>query len=455
MTPVAIVGGGITGLTAAFYLKRAHIPGTLYESSARTGGMVQTLRQGGFLAERGPNTILESAPEVSALVADLGLQSRCLYPAAGMKARYVVRGGRALRIPGSALDAVRTPLLSLQAKLRVLGEPFVGRGTVEDEALSAFVTRRLGPEPLDYLIDPFVGGVYAGDPDRLSVAHAFPKLHELERNYGSLIKGSVLGARARRKRGGVPKTRAAMLSFDTGLGALVEELEARLDSAVLLNSAVTGVRREGEEWRVETAAGGGGTHSAVLLCAPAHRLAGIEIDGAPAQDLTALRAVDYPPVARVAVAFQRDRIAHPLGGFGVLIPRKERMTTLGFLFTSSLFPNRAPEGYAMLTAYMGGARRRDAMTATDGGLVHLALADMRKLLGVEGSPVFEDVARIPLAIPQYNVGYGAVKSAIGRLEAEAPGVFLAGSYRDGISVADCIAGGNAASKKLIAHLSHD
>src|SRR5579872_5664060 len=340
MTPVAIVGGGITGLTAAFYLRRQNIPVTLYESSPRTGGMIRTMRRDGFLVEHGPNTILESAPEVAALVSDLELKSWCMYPVAERKARYLVRDGRTLRLPQSALAAARTPLLSLRAKLGVLGEPFVPRGILEDEPLSAFVTRRLGSELLDYLIDPFVGGVYAGDPNSLSVTHAFPKLHQLEQIYGSLIKGALLGARARRKRGGVSKVSAPMLTFDAGLGVLVETLQARLGAAVHLDSVVTGVRQDEPEWTIETSAGASQKHSAVLLCAPAYCVAGITIDGGTRQDLAALREIYYPPVARVAVGFRRDQIAHALDGFGVLIPRKERMNTLGILFSSSLFPNR-------------------------------------------------------------------------------------------------------------------
>jgi oxygen-dependent protoporphyrinogen oxidase len=454
MTPVAIVGGGITGLTAAFYLRRQNIPVTLYESSSRTGGMIQTTRRDGFLVEHGPNTILESAPGVSALVSDLELKSRRLYPAAGMKARYVVRDGRTLLLPQSALAAVRTPLLSLRAKLGVLGEPFVPRGILEDEPLAAFVTRRLGSELLDYLIDPFVGGVYAGDPDRLSVTHAFPKLHALEQTYGSLIKGALLGARARRKRGGVSRVSAPMFTFDGGLGVLVEALQARLDAAVHLDSVVTGVRRDEPGWTIETSAGASRKHSAVLLCAPAYRVAGITIDGAARQDLAPLREIYYPPVARVAVGFRRDQIARALDGFGVLIPRKERMNTLGILFSSSLFPNRAPEGHALLTAYLGGSRGRDVVDTTDAGLIELTLTDIRKLMGVLGYPVFADVVRIPRAIPQYNVGYGAVKDSIGRLEAQAPGVFVASSYRDGISVADCIVGGKAASARVLEYIAH-
>jgi oxygen-dependent protoporphyrinogen oxidase len=453
MTPVAIVGGGITGLTAAFYLQRQNIPVTLYESSPRIGGMIQTVSRDGFVTERGPNTILESAPEVSALVGDLALKSRCLYPAPGMSARYVVRDGRMLRLPQSAMAAVRTPLLSFPAKIRVLGEPFVPRSTLEDETLSAFVRRRLGPELLDYLIDPFVGGVYAGDPDRLSVTHAFPKLHALEQTYGSLSKGSILGARARRKRGAVSKVSAPMFTFDAGLGVIVEALQAQLGAAVNLQSVVTAMRRDSRGWTVETSAGTARQHSAVLLCAPAYRVAGIKIGVGPQPDLAPLRDIYYPAVARVAVAFRRDRISHALDGFGVLIPSKEGMNTLGILFSSSLFPNRAPQGYAMLTAYLGGSRGRDTVNTSDAGLIELALTDIGKLLGASGPPVFEDVARIPRSIPQYNVGYGAVKDAIGKLEAQTPGVFIAGSYRHGISVADCIVGGRAACEKVLQYIA--
>jgi protoporphyrinogen/coproporphyrinogen III oxidase len=285
------------------------------------------------------------------------------------------------------------------------------------------------------------------------VTHAFPKLHALEQTYGSLIKGSILGARARRKRGGVSKVSAPMFSFDAGLGVIVEALQAQLGAAVNLQSVVTAVRRDSCEWTVETRAGTACKHSAVLLCAPAYRVAGININGGPQPDLAPLREIYYPPVARVAVAFRRDRISHALDGFGVLIPNKERMNTLGILFSSSLFPNRAPQGYAMLTAYLGGSRGRDTVNTSDASLIELALTDMRKLLGASGPPVFEDVVRIPRSIPQYNVGYGAVKDAIGKLEAQTPGVFIASSYRHGISVADCIVGGRAASEKVLRYIA--
>jgi oxygen-dependent protoporphyrinogen oxidase len=174
----------------------------------------------------------------------------------------------------------------------------------------------------------------------------------------------------------------------------------------------------------------------------------MKISGVATAEMESLRTVYYPPIARVAVAFPRDKVAHALDGFGVLIPKREQMNTLGILFSSSLFPQRAPEGYALLTAYLGGSRGPDVVNMTDAELLELTVADMKKLLGVAGRPVFEDVVRVPLSIPQYNVGYGTVKESIGEIEARAKGLFLAGSYRGGISVADCIAGGKAASEKV-------
>jgi len=454
MTTVAIVGGGITGLTAAFYLQRQNVPVTVYESAAQPGGAIQTTIRDGFLVEHGPNTILESAPEVSALVDDLGLNSRRLYPAPGSKARYLVRDGAMIRLPQSALGGVRTPLLSLRAKLRILAEPFIAKGRVPDEALADFVKRRLGTEVLDYCIDPFVGGVYAGNPERLSVAHGFPKLHALEQTYGSLIKGTILGARARRKRGSRSKTSSPMLSFDAGLGVLIETLAQKLGDSVQLQSLITHMERDGAGWTARTSAGERRKHSAVLLCAPAWRVAAMNIERVQQPDLARLRHVYYPPIARVAVAFPRNRIAHALDGFGVLIPSKEKMHSLGILFSSSLFPNRAPEGYAVLTSFLGGSRWPGVLDTTDKGLVEIAIADMRKLLGVSGSPVFEDVLRVPFAIPQYNIGYGEVKTALGNIEAQAPGVFVSSSFRNGISVADCIVSGKTAAEKLVQYAGH-
>src|SRR5215475_9294296 len=240
MKPVAVIGAGITGLTAAFYLKRRGVPVTVYEASGRVGGVIQSLRQDGYLAEFGPNTILETSPKIAQLVRDAGLESRRLDPDPKAEARYVVRYRRPITMPGSPLGFLTTKLFTTRAKLAVLREPFVpSRGDGKEESIAEFVVRRLGQEFLDHAIDALVAGVYAGDPHKLSVPQAFPKLANLEARYGSLIKGQILGARERKRRGEVAKDRAGKFSFDDGLQVLPETLRTRLGTSVRLNTSVT------------------------------------------------------------------------------------------------------------------------------------------------------------------------------------------------------------------------
>ena len=233
MKPVAIIGAGITGLTTAFYLQRRGVPVTVYESTSRVGGAIQSIRRDGFLAEFGPNTILETSPKVTQLVKDAGLESRRQNPDPKAEARYVVRYGRAIEMPGSPLGFFTTPLFTLGAKMAVLREPFVPRRTDGvEESVAQFVVRRLGQEFLDHAIDALVGGVYAGDPHKLSVTQAFPKLGQLEEKYGSLIKGQIFGARDRKKRGEVAKDRAGKFSFDEGLQVLPNTLAEMLGDSL-------------------------------------------------------------------------------------------------------------------------------------------------------------------------------------------------------------------------------
>jgi oxygen-dependent protoporphyrinogen oxidase len=445
MKSVAVIGAGITGLTAAFYLKRSGYAVTVYEAGDRAGGVVQSLRRDGFLAEFGPNTILETSPKIAQLVRDAGLESRKLPTAPEAEARFVVRYRRPIEMPGSPLGFLTTPLFTAAAKFAVLREPFIApRRDGPEESIGQFVVRRLNREFLDHAIDALVAGIYAGDPNKLSLPHAFPRLKALEDKYGSMIKGQIRGARERKKSGEVAKDRAAKFSFDEGLQVLPDTLAKHLGGSLLLNTPVTRLTQIDGGWRVATARGQA-EYTAVTYCGTAYRLAELCVDGSEGFDRkSALRSfaeIDYPPVASVVLGFRRSDVAHPCQGFGMLIPKIEGFKILGSIFSSALFPNRAPAGHLTLTSYIGGARYPDLALLPPEQLVETTLADLRVLLGVTGKPVFVQTAAYPRAIPQYNVGYGKYRQLLNDLEGASPGLFFAGHYRDGVSLGDSIVSG--------------
>jgi oxygen-dependent protoporphyrinogen oxidase len=404
------------------------------------------------------------------LVQDAGLQSRRLDPDPKAAARYVVRYGRPIAMPGSPLGFLTTGLFTLKAKFAVLREPFIKpRRDGVEESIGQFVVRRFNQEFLDHAIDALVAGIYAGDPNKLSVVHAFPKLKALEDNYGSMIKGQILGARERKQRGEVAKDRAPKFSFDEGLQVLPDTLAAQLGDAVKLNTAVTKLTKTATGWTVHAQTATGGSldeHHAVIFCGTAPKLAELQIErsaGLPARrengtsapnapcpeagapipslDPSQFSEIRYPPVASVVLGFRREDIAHDCCGFGMLIPKIEGFKSLGTIFSSALFPNRAPAGHHTLTTYVGGERYPELALLPKDKLVELVCADLNILLGLRGQPTFRHVVVYPRAIPQYNVGYGRFKELMTKLEADAPGFFLAGHYRDGVSLSDSIVSG--------------
>jgi protoporphyrinogen/coproporphyrinogen III oxidase len=450
MKSVAIIGAGITGLTAAFYLKRKGIPVAVYEAGGCAGGVIRSVRENGFLAEAGPNTILETSPRISQLICDAGLQSRRLYSDSKAEARFVVRGGRPVAMPLSPLGIFTSELLSAKAKLALLREPFLSkrRGGVE-ESVAEFVERRLNREILDRMVDALVAGIYAGDPQKLSVQHALPRLFEVEQNYGSLVRGQIFGGRARKRRGEISKDRAPKFSFDEGLQVLPDALAAQLGDSLKLNTAVAGLVQTADGWVLQLNENGhdrSAKHNAVIYCGTAYKLAElrIELAGAPNSSLPTLKTfseIRYPPVASVVLGFRRADVQHSCEGFGMLIPKTEGFKILGTIFSSALFPNRAPAGHIVLTSYVGGERQPELASLPPEKLVELVCADLRALLGATGKPVFQHCAFYPKAIPQYNVGYGKFKNLLNEIESRAAGLFFAGSYRDGVSLGDSIVSG--------------
>lgn len=447
---VAIVGAGIAGLTTAFLLRERGLRPVVLEASGRAGGAISTLIAGGFLVERGPNTVLATHPEVGRLLDLAGLSHERIAASPTASKRFVVRNGTPIALPTSPGGFVHTPLFSTRAKLRLFAEPFIGRAPADsDETVAAFVVRRLGREFLDYAIDPFVSGVYAGRPERLAVRHAFPRLHEVEQRWGSLLVGQVRGAKERKARADVAKTEAGMFSLRGGLETLPLRLAERLGDDVRLSTPVLHLTTRGSLFSVETPAGPVTAKTLVLASGvrDATLYAGLGVDPAP------FAGVDHPPLAVCAFGFRREDVAHPLDGFGLLVPRVEGRRILGALFPSSLFEGRAPEGHVLLTAFAGGARQPDVAGLDDDALRGAVLADLRDLVGVRGEPVFEHIARWPASIPQYDTAYGRVKATMDRMEETHPGLFFAGNSRSGISVPDTIRHAFVTADRVAAHLT--
>jgi oxygen-dependent protoporphyrinogen oxidase len=457
MSSVAVIGGGITGLCAAYRLAQTGVEVKVFEASPRVGGVIQSKWSDGRLIEFGPHTILETSPLVTELIADLRLQNFRMDPDRSVNTRFVVRRGKLWPVPGGPLSLLTSGLFSPAAKLRLLAEPLIKPAPVGlEESVAQFVRRRLGAEFLDYAVDPLVAGIYAGNPEKLSVPYAFPKLREVELRYRSLILGQFLGARERRRRHEVSKQNAHKFSFVDGLQTLPDALALALRGRVETSARVTQLEQGHYGWKVTAATSCGLRHGyfdAVLLALPAHALAKIHLRAGDDLNLSPCAQIEYPPMATAALSFARAAVKNPLRGFGFLVPRRENLHILGALFSSSLFPNRAPKGEVLITAFMGGSRAPDLPGRSPEELAGLAARDLSALLGIQGEPVKYHVASIPRAIPQYNVGFGAVKDWMRQTEKSAPGLYFAGPSCDGISVADCIVSAEKAARTLRAFLA--
>jgi oxygen-dependent protoporphyrinogen oxidase len=413
--------------------------------------VIGSLRHDGVLYETGPNSTLDTTPLIGELLEAAGIAGERRDAAAVAAKRYVVRDGRLVPLPTSPGAFLATRLFSLRAKLALLREPFVAPAPPgAEESVAAFVRRRLGTEFLDYAIEPFVAGIYAGDPERLSVQAAFPRLHALEQRYRSLIRGQILGARERARNRERAKNTASSFSFRDGMQMLPDAL------ARALRGLETGVRVlrlarlddgtfqvEGERREVRA--------HAVVLAVPADAAAGLVRPIAPAA-AQALDAIPYAPVAVVASAYRRADVKHALDGFGFLCPRREGRPILGTLFSSSMFDGRAPAGTVLLTTFVGGSRNPELARSSPEAIAETAGRELAALLGA-ATPQWREVIQWPRAIPQYTLGHTGRIAALEEAEAAVPGLFFRANYRGGVSVGDCIKSACAAAADVASFLA--
>lgn len=454
-TDVAVIGGGISGLCTAYYLTQAGLDVRLLEKNDRVGGTIETRRVGKYLIESGPNSALETTPLLGELFSLTGVSPSVRYASAAARNRYIVRDGRLLALPTSPANFIRTPLFSGRAKFGLLKEPFAQRGDVEhDETVAAFVERRLGREFLDYAINPFVAGVYAGSPEKLSLRSSFPKLHELEQRHGSLIKGTIKGARERRRRkagGETSRAAARMFSFSGGMQTIVDTLAETLSERVITGAALLSVEQRGEGYAIQASSQDGEWEMLcddIVFAIPAYAFGDITFAGDNSL-VAALSRIEYPPVSVAFVGYDTWPTNTPLDGFGFLVPEREQRQILGAIWNSTLFPDRAPDGGACLTTFVGGSRQPQNARLDDRALTDIVLHDLKELMNLSQTPDVVEVRRWPRAIPQYNVGHSRIVAAIEDFEAQHPGLYISGNFRSGVSVSDCVRQAHAISERVV------
>jgi oxygen-dependent protoporphyrinogen oxidase len=459
MKKATIIGAGLTGLTTAYYLKKAGWKVIILEKDNRTGGAIYTHRQNGFVFESGPNTGMISNPEVAELFEELGDQIQVEPANEEAKRRLIWKEGRWHNLPSGMKAGIKTPLFSWRDKLRLLTEPFRKAGRNPDETLAEMVKRRMGKSFLDYAVDPFILGIYAGDPSQLVTRYALPKLYNLEQNYGSFIKGTFKKhAELTREKKHDPelynyhkKANKKMFSMSGGLDNLVNALNEKFDDNEILlgchnisvcpanNNFTAKFEHHNETKILET--------DALITTTGAHEVPNI-LPFLRDDEKRKITNLVYAKVVQVAIGYKQWR-GIPLRAFGGLVPSREHRDILGVLFLSAFLKDRAPKGGALLSVFLGGVRNQDMVNLKDEEIKKLVFPELQKMMMVpDKEPDLFRIFRHTHAIPQYGISTGERLNAVEEIQKHFPGLLLGGNLRDGIGMADRIKQGVTMAREL-------
>lgn len=476
---VAIIGGGISGLAAAFRLRELAaardfpIEVAIFERGMRLGGALDTIRRDGFVIETGADSFLSEKPAAAKLAERLGIASELIGTQEQFRKTFVVRGGHLVEIPeGFSLLAptwfgplMKSPLFSAKGKLRMMIEPMIPRRrATDDESLGAFVRRRLGREVLSRVAQPLAGGIYTADPEMLSIGATMPRFVEMERRYGSVIRGLRAAARTRNAeaRGTSGARLSLFLGFTDGIRTIVDALASRLEGSIHYGAELTAIKREpaagdpgsseAVSWRLEFRDGTDFNADALVCAAPAFAIAPI-MQPLDAELATTLAAIKYASAATVNMAFRTADFPQPPAAFGFVVPVAERRRIIAGSFSSLKFAGRAPAGMILARVFLGGALQTEMMNLDDTEMVAAAHEEFASLLGVTAEPALTCVRRWPDSMPQYAVGHLERVAKIERAVEGVAGLTLAGAYLRGVGIPDCIASGERAAETTFAQLT--
>lgn len=442
MKKICIIGGGISGLVSAFLLEKRGFELTLFEKSGHVGGNIQTVEVEGFLIEYAPNSLLKS-PRLVELIRELKLETEVLTANPANKKRYVLRDGKLKSLPMSILKMATSDYFSLKARLRLLKEPFVRTKSQDGESVAEFFERRLGREIVERAADPFIAGIYAGNPESLSVKSAFARLYELEEKYGSLLIGSLLSKTEKADKS-FPRT----FSFKNGVQTLIDKLAENLGESIQINTKVEQIEKTSDgKWLVKTNSGED-VFDSLIISTPAEAAANL-IEKIDTNLSEKLNKIYYPPVAMIYFGVKKENLKQNLDGFGFLIPSSEKRRILGTIWNSAVFKNRSPAGFHLLTNFVGGARNAEFFERSDEELFEIVYEELRDILGLQKKPEFTHIKRWRKAIPQYILGYELTAKSIEDFENKHENIFFCSNFYKGISVGDCIKNAYEVAKKLM------
>ncbi len=450
MKKIAIIGGGISGLSALHSIRTGPLADCdvrLYEKSDRLGGTIGTDRELGFVSDWGPNGFLDKIPLTLQLVEQLGLTDQLDPADPSAENRFIYRNKKLHAISASPLKFLASPLLSLKGRLRLIVEPLIKAKTDDsDESIYDFARRRIGPEAADTLIGPMVSGIFGGDARELSLKSCFPVMVEMESQYGSLFKAMI--AKKKAKKGGGPAGPSGRLtSFKNGLYTLIERFGELYAQNIETGKATTTITKTDTGYRITFADGSTADADAVICAAPA--FAAGEMVGSLDSSLSdLLNSIPYASISVVCLGYPCDKISHPLGGFGFLVPRTEGKRILGSIWTSAIFGGRSPDGMVQVRAMIGGATDPGAVNLSDGELLDIIFAELDEIIGTTGRPSYVKIYRYTEGIPQFVIGHSKKIARLNEFEHTYPGLFFAGNAYEGVGLNDCVLRANSVVTRL-------
>ena len=458
MKRVVVAGAGISGLSLAFELERLGVSGLVLESDRRAGGKIETDRRDGYICERGPASYLDRHNSITPLARHLGIEGRVLPASAASERRLVVADGRLHDTPLDAAAFWRSRLLPFSAKLRMLADLVLPRGPSargQEESVTAFASRRLGARAGERLLQPLVSGLYAGDPDTVSLPAAFPLMAALEREHRSLILGMRADLRQQRARRQTDSDAPRLASFATGLDELTAALASRLGDRLRLGARVVQVERASNGFRLALDENGRSRTldaDALVLAIPAHQACAVvrPLDSDLSEILT---RIPYVPVALVHLGYFASALSEPADAYGFFVPASERLKILGAIFASAIFPHRAPTGFLLFSVRTGGARHPEIASLPDEELTALAHADLRGLLGLTAPPAFAHIVRHERALPQYTLGHMDRVAALEAGERRYPGLYFHGNAYHNAGVPELVSRSGKLARRLAEELS--